>query len=54
MRAIVVATVLSFTSIVLVFLNYRAEGITISITILAVVVLMISGLIEKKGGDSNV
>lgn len=54
MKAIVVATVLSFTSIVLVFLNYRAEGITISITILAVVVLMIPGLIEKKGGDSNV
>lgn len=54
MKAIVVATVLSFTSIVLVFLNYRAEGVTISITLLAVVVLMIPGVIEKKGGESNV
>lgn len=54
MKAIVVATVLSFTSIVLVFFNVRAESVTISITLLAVVVLMIPGLIEKKGGDSNV
>lgn len=53
-KSVIVATTMSFISIVLFLLNKREEGVIISITLLAVVILMIVGLVAKKGGDSNV
>ena len=52
-KSIIVATVLSLVATGLVFFNVRAEGVTISITLLAGVILMIIALAVKKGGNSN-
>lgn len=53
-KSIIASIVFSLVSITLIVFNLRAEGVTISITLLAVVILMIVGLAVKKGGDSNV
>lgn len=51
-KSIIVASVLSLISIVLIIFNVRAEGITISITLSAVIILMIVALVLKKGWNS--
>lgn len=53
MKAIIASFILSVISIILIAAG-RAEGVTISITLAAVVILMIIGIAVKKGGDSNV
>lgn len=53
-KSVIIASALSFISTVLFLLNIREEGVIISITLLAVVILMIVGLVAKKGGGSNV
>ena len=53
-KSIIASIVLSLVSITLIVFNLRAEGVTISITLLAVVILMIIGLAVKKGGISDV
>lgn len=53
-KSIIASTVLSLFSMTLIVFNVIAEGVTISITLLTVVILMIVGLVVKKGGNSNV
>lgn len=53
-KSIIVSAVFSLGSTLLTVYNFRTEGVTISITLLAVVILMVIGLVVKKGGDSGV
>ena len=53
-KSIIVSAVFSLGSTLLTVSNFRTEGVTISITLLAVVILMVIGLVVKKGGDSGV
>ena len=53
-KSIIVSIALSLASIFFIGFNLMEEGVTISITLLAVVILMIIGLAAKKGGYSDV
>lgn len=53
-KSIIASAVFSLGSTLLTVSNFKTEGVTISITILAVGILMVIGLVAKKGGDSGV
>lgn len=48
------ATVFSMSSVLLILFDLETEGVTISITLFAIFVLMVAGVITKKGGNSSV
>ena len=54
MKSIIISSGFSLISILLVVFDIKAEGITISVTLFAVFVLMIVGLITTRGGNSSV
>ena len=53
-KSIIASAGFSLGSTLLTVSNFKTEGVTISITILAVGILMVIGLVAKKGGDSGV
>ena len=53
MKAIITSLILSVVSVILIVAN-RIEGVTISITLVAVVILMIIGVTVQRGGYKNV
>lgn len=52
MKAIITSLILSVVSVILIAAN-RIEGVTISITLVAVVILMIIGVTVQRGGNKN-